>query len=151
MTDQWPLAQTSARLKFNVLPNDHARARLAVINDDPHFLRLMRDLLQGEEGFEVLLCKEWEHAYEFVKREQPDLVIQDIRIGGEEHGWKIVDLLTADPATRSIPIIVCSAAIDSLRTHQDMLSQFGIHPLAKPFDLDALIRAVEGSLTQVPR
>jgi CheY-like chemotaxis protein len=150
-SDSTPQATTRSPEGGGGLPRkDSARARLAVINDDPYFLRLMHDLLQGEEGFEVLTCKEWEHVYEFVKREQPDLVIQDIRIGGEEHGWKILDLLTADPATRSIPIIVCSAAINSLHTHQTMLSQFGIHALAKPFDLDALIQAVESSLARVP-
>jgi DNA-binding response OmpR family regulator len=124
--------------------------RLAVINDDAHFLRLMHDLLQGEEGYEVLTWKEWEHAYEFVKSEQPDLVIQDIRIGGEEHGWTIVHRLATDPETRTIPLIVCSAAIYSLQEHQDMLDRFGIHSLAKPFDLDVLLKTVEETLARVP-
>jgi DNA-binding NtrC family response regulator len=122
------------------------RARIAVINDDTDFLDLMRDLLQEEEDFEVLICKEWDHAYQFVKDEQPDLVIQDIRIGGEEHGWTILNLLTLDPATRPIPMIVCSAAIYSLHEHQEMLSKFGIHALPKPFDLDNLLQTIEDSL-----
>ena len=54
------------------------RARIAVINDDTDFLNLMRVLLEEEEDFEVLICKEWDHAYQFVKDEQPALVIQDI-------------------------------------------------------------------------
>lgn len=119
------------------------RARIAVINDDTTFLELMRDLLETEENYEVLICKEWDHAYEFVKREQPDLVIQDIRIGGEEHGWTILNLLTLDPLTRPIPTIVCSAAIQSLHEHQEMLSKFGIRALPKPFDLDALLNTIE--------
>ena len=121
------------------------RARIAVIIDDTDFLDLMRDLLQDED-FEVLICKEWAHAYQFVKDEQPDLVIQDIRIGGEEHGWTILNLLTLDPVTRPIPMIVCSAAIQSLHEHQEMLSQFGTHALPKPFDLDTLLQAIEDSL-----
>jgi DNA-binding response OmpR family regulator len=120
------------------------RARIAIINDDTTFLDLMRDLLETEENFEVLICREWDHAYEFVKREQPDLVIQDIRIGGEEHGWTILNLLTLDPDTRPIPIIVCSAAIQSLHEHQEMLSKFGIRALPKPFDLDTLLSTIEG-------
>ena len=123
--------------------NPSGRPRVAVINDDTAFLDLMRDLLEEEEHYEVLICKEWDHAYEFVKREQPDLVIQDIRIGGEEHGWTILNLLTLDPATRPIPLIVCSAAIQSLHSHQELLTKFGIHALAKPFDLQTLLDAVE--------
>jgi DNA-binding NtrC family response regulator len=122
------------------------RARIAVINDDTVFLDLMRDLLETEENFEVLICREWDHAYEFVKRERPDLVIQDIRIGGEEHGWTILNLLTLDPETRPIPTIVCSAAIQSLHEHQEMLSKFGIQALPKPFDLDTLLSTIEGMI-----
>ena len=119
------------------------RARIAIINDDTAFLELMHDLLETEENYEVLLCKEWDQAYEVVKSEQPDLVILDIRVGGEEHGWTILNLLTLDPATNSIPAIVCSAAIQSLHEHQDMLSKLGIRALPKPFDLDTLLAAID--------
>jgi DNA-binding NtrC family response regulator len=122
------------------------RARIAVINDDTAFLDLMRDLLETEENYEVLVCKEWKGAYEFVKREKPNLAILDIRIGGEEHGWTILNLLTLDPETRPMPMIVCSAAIQSLHEHQDMLSRFGIRALPKPFDLDMLLSTIEQTL-----
>jgi DNA-binding NtrC family response regulator len=118
------------------------RARIAVINDDTTFLELMRQLLEEEEDYEVLICREWEHVYEFVKKNRPDLVIQDIRIGGEEHGWSILNLLTLDPETRPIPLIVCSAAVHSLHEHQEMLSRYGIRALPKPFDLDMLLSMV---------
>jgi CheY-like chemotaxis protein len=118
------------------------RARIAVINDDTALLDLMHDLLENEEHYAVLIGREWDRAYELVKEAQPDLVILDIRIGGEEHGWTILNLLTLDPATRPIPIIVCSAAVQSLHEHQEMLSKFGIHALAKPFDLDTLLSTI---------
>jgi len=122
------------------------RARIAVINDDTTFLELMRELLEEDEHYEVLICREWDRVYEFVKAEQPDLVIQDIRIGGEEHGWTILNLLTLDPLTRPIPMIVCSAAIQSLHDHAELLSTYGIRVLPKPFDLDTLLRTIEETL-----
>jgi CheY-like chemotaxis protein len=115
------------------------RPRIAVINDDTTFLELMRQLLEEEADYEVLICREWDSVYQFVKQQQPDLVIQDIRIGGEEHGWTILNLLTLDPETRPIPMIVCSAAVDSLHAHGELLARFGIRSLAKPFDLDTLL------------
>lgn len=127
------------------------RARIAVVNDDTVFLELMRDLLENEAAYEVKVCKEWEGAYQFVKSERPDLIIQDIRIGGEEHGWTILNLLTLDPQTRDIPMIVCSAAITSLHEHQEMLTQFGIRALPKPFDLDTLLNTIEETLADRPR
>lgn len=120
-----------------------ARAHIALINDDTTFLELMRELLESDEGYQVSICKEWDGAYEFVKQLQPDLVIQDITIGGQEKGWTILNLLTLDPATRPIPIIVCSAAVQSLHDHQPILDRFGILALPKPFDLDELLSTIE--------
>jgi two-component system, OmpR family, response regulator VicR len=125
------------------MPKEPPRARIAVVNDDTVFLELMHDLLQEEEGYEVSICKEGDDAYSFVKRHHPDLVILDIRIGGEETGWTILNLLTLDPETRPIPVIVCSAAIHSLQEHQPMLDQYGICALPKPFDLDRLLETVD--------
>jgi CheY-like chemotaxis protein len=127
------------------------RARIAVINDDTAFLQLMRELLEDEGHYEVLVCREWDSAYQVVKQEQPNLVIQDIRIGGEEHGWTILNLLTLDPETAHIPMIVCSAAIQSLHAHQDVLSKFGVRALPKPFDLDTLLETVTDMLAEHPR
>ena len=122
------------------------RARIAVVNDDTAFLDLMRDLLEQEGNYEVFICKEWDNAYQFIRDLLPDLIIQDIRIGGEEHGWTILNLLTLDPATRPIPMIVCSAAIQSLHEHQEWLSRYAIRALPKPFDLDTLLETVEQML-----
>jgi CheY-like chemotaxis protein len=124
------------------------RARIAVINDDTLFLELMHDLLETEEGYEVLVCREWGNAYQVVKEHRPALVILDIRIGGEEHGWTILNVLTLDPATRPIPVIVCSAAIQSLHEHQPWLDQFGICALPKPFDLDVLLETIRRMLAE---
>jgi CheY-like chemotaxis protein len=125
-----------------------SRGRVAVIDDDTDFLQLMHDLLEEEEGLDVLIHREWDKAYEFVKAERPDLVILDIRLGGEELGWAILNLLTLDPITRPIPVIVCSAAIQSLHEQQPWLDKFGICALPKPFDLEMLLEMVDRVLAQ---
>jgi CheY-like chemotaxis protein len=122
------------------------RTRIALINDDTTFLELMRDLLQELEGYEVVVCKEGDRAYEFVKQHRPDLVLLDIRMGGEEIGWTVLELLTLDPQTRPIPLIVCSAAISELQAHEPLLRRYGVDVLPKPFDLDALLEKVEQAL-----
>jgi CheY-like chemotaxis protein len=127
-----------------------SRPRIAVIDDDTVFLQLMHDLLEEEDNAEVLIHREWDKAYEFVKDQRLDLVILDIRIGGEERGWTILNLLTLDPTTRPIPVIVCSAAIQSLHEHQSWLDKFGICALPKPFDLDKLLEMVHQVLGREP-
>ena len=127
------------------------RARIVLINDDTAFLDLMHDLLQSVEGYEVLICKEGDQAHAFVKEARPDLVLLDIRIRGEEIGWTVLELLTLDPATRPIPVIVCSAAIRELQDHEPLLRRYGVAVLPKPFDLDALLDKVRTGLEQVRR
>jgi DNA-binding response OmpR family regulator len=124
-------------------------ARIAVVNDDTAFLALMRDLLE-QEGYEMSICKESHSAYECVKAHRPHLVILDLRMGGEETGWKILDLLKLDPTTSHIPIILCSAAVSALQERADVLRQRGIRVLHKPFDLDELSGLVEDALRHAP-
>jgi len=122
------------------------KQRIAVINDDTHYLQLMHDLLEEEEGYTVTICKEADDAYGFVKETHPDLVILDIRVGHEETGWLILNLLTLDPATRPIPVIICSAAISSLHEHEELLKKYDCDVLPKPFDLDTLLEKVAAAL-----
>jgi DNA-binding response OmpR family regulator len=124
------------------------RTRIAVINDDTAFLNLLETLLQDMEGFDVLVRKEWDRAYEFVKEAKPDLVILDVVMDRQEKGWTILNLLTLDPETYAIPVIVCSAAVTSLREHDPYLQQHGIRTVVKPFDLETLLTAVRDALAR---
>jgi len=108
----------------------------------------MHDLLEQSEGYKVSTCKEADHAYRFIKELRPDLVILDIRIGHQETGWAILELLTLDPHTRPIPVIVCSAAISDLQAHEPMLADLGVDVLAKPFDLEMLLDKIATALSR---
>jgi CheY-like chemotaxis protein len=132
-------------------PQAPQRTKIVVINDDTPFLQLMQALLEDTEGYDVAICKEWDNAFEFVRDQEPDLVILDIVMGREERGWTILNLLTLSPQTRPIPVLVCSAAIQSLVEHAGLLERYGIRALAKPFDLNDLLIAIEQTLHARPR
>jgi len=123
-----------------------ARARIVVFNDDTDFLTLMTELLTEIGDYDVQICREGNHAYQFVRDQLPDLVILDIRIEGQDLGWAILECVTLDPKTRPIPMIVCSAAIRELQAHEELLERYGIDVLTKPFDLDALLEKVATAL-----
>jgi DNA-binding response OmpR family regulator len=65
----------------------------------------------------------------------------------EERGWRINEMLTFDPKTTSIPLIVCSAAIGSLEEHRELLERQGIQAIPKPFDVPRLLAAIREALT----
>lgn len=124
-----------------------ASPRIAIVNDDTAFLRMM-SLLLTEEGYETLLLHGPDKAHDQIRDEQPDLVILDIRMGAPEAGWQLLELLRLDPQTTRIPVLVCSAAVQELRAKADILRDLRCDILPKPFDLDQLITKVRDMLGQ---
>ncbi|HEU5327701.1 MAG TPA: response regulator [Thermomicrobiales bacterium] len=122
-----------------------AHPLIAVMNDETAFLQLMHDLLTGE-GYRCIICKEGDKVYPLIKEQQPNLVILDIRMGTPETGWMVLELLRLDPATASIPVIVCSADTVFLRAKADALRDLNCDILEKPFDLDTLLEKVAAML-----
>lgn len=119
--------------------------RVAVIDDDPGFIDLACELLE-DRGWNVVPCVEAELAVTCVEQAHPDVVLLDVRMDRGYSGWDILDALRTTPATSAIPIIVCSAASDELRTHETWLDEQRVTVLSKPFDIDELYERVEVAL-----
>ncbi len=118
---------------------------IAVVNDDTDFLSLMCDLLEGE-GYRAEQYKVLDGAYAGLKRDKPALIVLDIRMETPEGGWQLLELLRLDPATRTTPVIVCSADAPFLRAKEAHLLGYGCDVLEKPFDLDDLLGKVVAGL-----
>jgi CheY-like chemotaxis protein len=86
-----------------------------------------------------------------IRHAHADVVILDLFLHGETAGWQQLDILTLDPATRGIPVIVCSAAIASLGEARAKLSVLDVAVLEKPFDLEELSAAVASAVRSAPR
>jgi CheY-like chemotaxis protein len=116
-----------------------------VVNDDNAFLQLMEQLLE-DEGFHAETLKSTEGALDIIKEKQPALVILDIRINNEEAGLLLLDLVTLDPETRWIPVIVASANLQALAGREQELADKGIYVIAKPFDIEGLASLMKQAL-----
>ena len=121
------------------------RPLVLVVNDDTDFLRLMEQLLE-EEGYRAQTLTSSKAAHDHIKTSQPALVVLDIRINNEEAGLLLLDLVTLDPKTRSIPIIVASANLQALGGREAELAAKGIYVIAKPFDIDELAALIRRAL-----
>jgi CheY-like chemotaxis protein len=116
--------------------------RVAIVNDDKTFIQLVGELLE-ERGWETIELREGNLAFERIKEEQPDLVILDVRIEQPDTGWRVLNLLLLDPATRAIPVIMCSADWTELQAKEEWMRERGIGMLLRPFDIDDLYAAVD--------
>ena len=118
-----------------------ATPSVVVFNDDEMFLELMQALL-NDEGFCVATRRDWEDGHAFVKTCRPDLVVMDIVRNLREVGWTMFDRLKADPSTRDIPVIVCTASHATIDRNRDRIVEHGDAYVLKPFDLDEFLGVV---------
>ncbi|HYX48603.1 MAG TPA: response regulator [Ktedonobacteraceae bacterium] len=113
-------------------------ARILVVNDTQEILELFRTFLEEEEGYEVILAGTPVQQIKEVESIQPDLIILDLVFGDEKTGLQMLQMLKMQRSTSTIPVIICTAALDLLREQEGYLVSQGVHVLYKPFDLDHL-------------
>ena len=123
-----------------------ATKKIVAVNDSQEFLELIETLLR-EEDYNVRVCQYGDRAYQFIKDEQPDLVILDIRMVGVAE-WQVLDMLKLDPETAHIPVLVCSAAVREIQAAEARLREQNCDVLLKPFDIDELLAKVREHIGQ---
>lgn len=118
---------------------------ILVINDDAAVLQLFDDLLT-EEGYRVTLDNFKRATTELLKaiREiQPDLVVLDFVIGGEDKGWQLLQASQMDRQVRDIPVIICTGAVKQVQELSGHLQSLGVYTVIKPFDIDHLLEVID--------
>ena len=113
---------------------------IVVINDSPELLELA-ELLLRDEDYDVKVGLVGTGALDLIRTTMPDLVILDVRLP-DVSGWDILQALKLDPRTSSIPVLVCSAAVQELRSLDTQLASMGVDVLVKPFAIDTLLAKV---------
>ncbi|HUG29562.1 MAG TPA: response regulator [Candidatus Limnocylindria bacterium] len=120
-------------------------ARITVVNDNPDFLALVADILETDEHVTTLVDGDVPDALEQVRASNPDVLMIDLRMGsGRLHGWEIAQEVRSDPSLEGLPVLVCSADVEGLKSIQDALdASRNVATLVKPFDIDKLTAAIE--------
>ena len=144
-TDQAPSADGISADGIDHQRNGQRQEHIVVVNDTQEILDLFRDILE-EEGYRVSL-----YSYAFkdiadISALQPDLVILDFVIGGEAHGWQLLQKMKMTRETKDIPVIVCTAALQLVRELEGHLKTKNVGVVLKPFDIDELLDAITLSL-----
>ena len=124
--------------------------RVTVVNDNPEFLELVRDILEGDDYATTTIDGDLDGALERVIESRPDLVILDLRLGTDElHGWDIGQELRREPSFEALPMIICSADVLALQALADDLADTKqVRALTKPFTISELNAAIDGLLAE---
>src|SRR5947209_4005035 len=119
--------------------------RILVMNDTQEILDTFRVLLE-EQGYEAVLSSYPFQKISEVERIKPDLIILDFLFGAQKFGWQMLQLLKMQRATRAIPIIVCTAAEQSVHEQEGYLVSQGVRVIYKPFDINLLLTLIKDVL-----
>ena len=110
--------------------------RVLVVEDDAAIRRIVAHQL-AKNGFEVVEAGDGSKALALARATRVDLILLDIRMPIMD-GYELADRLQEDPATASIPIVVCSVAADEAEGRIVQAKTF----LLRPFGIQDLVEAV---------
>lgn len=118
------------------------RALILVVEQDPQMRRLERYFLE-QAGFTVEFATDGNQGLEAARRLLPDIVVAEILIGGVD-GLSVCRALKADPATRSIAVLIFSILAAEQRAREAGADAF----VRKPLDDARLVASIEALLRQ---
>lgn len=121
------------------------RGNILVVEDHPLNRELVVDLLEAA-GYTVRQAADGRGLLARVQAERPDLILLDLQLPGVD-GFTLARQLTADPATRRIPLLAMSAYARPEEEAQAMAAGCAGF-LAKPLNTRALVQTVSRLLGQ---
>jgi HAMP domain-containing protein/CheY-like chemotaxis protein/signal transduction histidine kinase len=130
-----------AELPVEQIPDDRENleandAALLIVEDDPHYARILRDLSR-EKGFKVLLATRGAEALALAREFHPAAVSLDVFLP-DMLGWTVLNHLKQDPATRHIPVQMLT--LDEDKAHGLARGAFAF--ITKPITTEGLDAAI---------
>jgi HAMP domain-containing protein/CheY-like chemotaxis protein/signal transduction histidine kinase len=109
-TTQERVIEQLADDRLNLEPGDTI---LLIVEDDPHYARVLIDLAR-DKAFKVLVANRGAEALELAKQFQPSAVSLDVFLP-DMLGWTVLSQLKHNPLTRHIPVQIIT--LDEDRQH----------------------------------
>jgi CheY-like chemotaxis protein len=118
----------------------NTKKRILVVEDQASIINMLRMRLEAN-NYEVITARDGQEGLEKARKENPNLMILDIMLP-KMNGYKVCQLLKADPKHRAIPIIISSG-----RTPQEIRKvgqEVGADAyVSKPFEAGMLLSKIK--------
>jgi CheY-like chemotaxis protein len=129
-----------------------ATAKIMIVDDDPEIRALLGEELH-DLGHESFHAADGAQALSLVRREQPDLILLDLRLPGED-GFSVLVRLQRIPEVAHIPVIVFSGmrSPDAEECALRLGAREFVHKSLSGNDLaEAIVRALDGPAPSLAR
>jgi len=112
-----------------------AKRKILIVDDEPALVKVVSIKLRVS-GYEVITALNGHEALSLIKSEKPDIVLLDVIMPGMD-GFEVLQRLRA---FSKIPVIIVSARLEYSRQAMTLGANAFI---AKPFDIDELLKKIE--------
>lgn len=142
-------------LQVSVLPQQkqleglHTFPRILIVEDDPTLAALEADFLTIH-GYTVVTVNSGELAIATLHHFAPDLVVLDLELNGNIHGWDVLPILRA---STSIPVILTTSSTTVARKQirSNGETRLTLDHLPKPYSIQTLLKRVKRMLMIAPQ
>ncbi len=118
----------------------HQKSLVLTVDDKPQNLQFLGKLL-SDNGYEVGVAQSGQQALNFVRKNEPDLILLDIMMPDMD-GYEVCKRLKEDFSAKHIPIIFVTAKTDP----EDIIKGFdmgGVDYVTKPFNSAELLARIK--------
>ena len=115
--------------------------RLLVVDDEPS-MREFLDIMLSNDGYQVQTAGSGEEALELYRREEPHLVLTDVKMPGMSGLDLIREIHSFDPGAPIIAITAYACADDAIRAVREGAYDY----ISKPFQIEDLRIVVRNAL-----
>ncbi|HND62372.1 MAG TPA: response regulator [Opitutaceae bacterium] len=123
--------------------NNHAGTKVLIVEDDEAVRQTLADILELN-GFVPFVATNGNEGFTAAKANSPAVILTDVSMPGMD-GFQLIGHLRADPALRTVPVIVISAKVDRPASRQGM--ELGADDfITKPFTEEEVIHSINARL-----
>ena len=81
--------------------------KILIVDDSPTERHVLNEMLT-RAGYDVIASDSGEDAIRKAKHDKPDVILMDVVMPGL-NGFQATRVITRDPETRAIPVIICTS------------------------------------------
>lgn len=116
-----------------------SKLNILIVEDDPQTVKLVKFILEKED-YSTISAKDGEEGLQMAREKKPDLIVLDLMLPGMD-GYRVCEILKANPVTKEIPIIVLTA-LDTGVDFEKALEKKADWYITKPFEPQHLLKRV---------
>ncbi|MEE8180051.1 MAG: response regulator [bacterium] len=116
-----------------------SKLNILIVEDDPQTVKLIKFILEKED-YSTISAKDGEEGLQMAREKKPDLIVLDLMLPGMD-GYRVCEILKANPVTKEIPIIVLTA-LDTGVDFEKALEKKADWYITKPFEPQHLLKRV---------